>query len=261
MSNPTTWNAAVYQRVSEPQFAWGRKVLERLDVRGDEVALDVGCGTGRLTAELLERLPRGRAVGLDQSADMVAEAGRRLGPRFGDRVEFRHADVLTLADDAAYDLVFSTATFHWVLDHDRLFAVLARALRPGGRLVAQCGGAGNLARIQGRMRALVESPAYAEWFAGWRTPTYYAGVAETEARLRAAGLTDVRAWLEPAPTPFPDAASFAEFVGHVVGAQYLRRLPAEPARAFLAALVEAAGGDDPPFTLDYVRLNIEARRP
>src|SRR5262245_40282933 len=118
------WDAATYHRVSEPQFEWGRKVLARLALAGDETVLDAGCGTGRLTALLLGRLPRGRVIGLDQSASMLATAREFLTPRFGSQVELIETDLLDLDLDRACDAVFSTATFHWVLDHDRLFARL-----------------------------------------------------------------------------------------------------------------------------------------
>ncbi len=137
------WDAATYHRISEPQVTWGRRVLDRLPLRGDETVLDAGCGTGRLTAELLERLPRGRVLALDNSPAMLAAAREYLAPRFGDRVSFVLADLQELADrplPEPVDAIFSTAAFHWVLDHPRLFRGLYRALRPGGRLVAQCGG-------------------------------------------------------------------------------------------------------------------------
>src|SRR5438045_5843592 len=135
---PGDWNANAYDRVADPQARWGATVLERLPLDGDERVLDAGCGTGRVTALLLERLPRGRVVALDGSPSMIEEARRRFA---GDaRVELVTADLarpLPLA--AAVDAVLSTATFHWIADHGALFRNLAAVLRPGGRLCAQCG--------------------------------------------------------------------------------------------------------------------------
>lgn len=255
------WDAQAYQRVSAPQFAWGQKVLGRVRLRGDEVALDAGCGTGRLTAELCARLPQGRVVGFDRSANMVDEARRRLAA-LGDRVSFRCGDLLDLGDDGAFDLVFSTATFHWVLDHPRLFAVLFRALRPGGSLVAQCGGAGNLERARAHAATLMAAPPYAPFFAGWRSPWEYAGAEVTAARLRAAGFTDVETELELAPTPFATASELAEYVTSVIFRVHLEHLP-DPAlrESFIAGVTQRAAADDPPLVLDYVRLNLRGRRP
>ena len=140
---PRDWDAGSYERMSAPLEAMGREVLDRLDLRGDERVLDAGCGTGRVTAALLERLPHGEVVAVDGSPAMVEAARERLG----DRVELRVADLLELELDPPADAILSTATFHWIADHDRLFARLLHVLRPGGRLVAQCGGAGNIAAL------------------------------------------------------------------------------------------------------------------
>lgn len=262
MTSSKEWDAAAYQRLSAPQFAWGQKVLARLSLRGDEAALDVGCGTGRLTAELCERLPRGRVVALDLSENMVAEARKNLEPRFGDRVSFRAGDALSLDDREAFDLIFSTATFHWIRDHAKLFQVLFGALVPGGWLVAQCGGAGNLDRLHGIAERIQEQADFARYFHGWPGVWEFASPEVTAERLRAAGFTAIDAGLEEAPTPFESEEIFAGFLRAVVLRPHLGRLPDDELRArFLAEVVATAGRADPPYTLDYWRLNMKARRP
>src|SRR5437870_449863 len=134
---PVEWDSANYQRLSNPQFEWGQEVLARLELHGDEFVLDAGCGTGRVTAELLNRLPRGRVVALDVSFNMVNEARKLLAGRFGPHATFVRADLLALPFHPAFDGVFSTAVFHWIRDHERLFRELFRALKPGGWVVAQ----------------------------------------------------------------------------------------------------------------------------
>jgi len=109
------WNAETYHRVSNPQFDWGTVVLDRLPLNGDEFVLDVGCGTGRLTDKLLERLPRGRVVALDLSSNMVQVAREFLQPRHGRRIHVAIADAGALPVHEQADAIFSTATFHWVL--------------------------------------------------------------------------------------------------------------------------------------------------
>jgi trans-aconitate 2-methyltransferase len=236
-------------------------VLARLPLEGGERVLDVGCGTGRLTERLLDRLPRGRAIGVDRSANMLRGAREHLA-RHGRRVAFVHADAAWLPFHRAADAIFSTATFHWVLDHDRLFASLFTALAPGGRLVAQCGGGPNLHRIHERSRALMREPPFAPFFARWTTPWEFAGAETTGRRLRRAGFTGVRTWIEPAPVVQPDAAAYREFVEHVICRPHLSYLPDAGLQArFLDRLTDAAARDTPPFELDYWRLNLEARRP
>ena len=246
--------------MSEPQFEWGQRVLAALELRGDEVVLDAGCGSGRLTALLVERVPDGRVVAIDRSVNMTKVAGETLAP-FGDRAAVAVADLSDLPFRDAFDVVFSTATFHWVLDHDRLFANLFEALRHGGRLTAQCGGGANLRRIHARADALATEPEFADAFRGWSVPKEFATAETTRARLERAGFRDVETSLEQAPFVFADAPAFRAFVSTVVLRPYLGRLADERLRMmFLDRVTAAAAADSPAFELDYWRLNIAARK-
>src|SRR5580693_8719385 len=166
-SSSREWNSDAYHRLSGPQVSWGKKVLSRLRLRGDETVLDAGCGTGRLTAELLDRLPRGHVMALDVSENMLGTARDYLQERYQGRVEFVRADLLDLPFEDAFDGIFSTATFHWVLDHNALFRNLYRALRPGGWLCAQCGGGPNLSRLMTRVNTLAEREPFSRALAGF----------------------------------------------------------------------------------------------
>jgi len=259
------WNADVYHRVSDPHMTWGARALAMLRVRGDETAIDCGCGTGRLTAELLERLPDGRVIAIDRSQNMLDAARDYLAPRFGDRVSFRQADLQELDRDALgeeVDLIFSTATFHWILDHPRLFANLYGILRPGGWLIAQCGGGPNLAGLLARAAALQAEPEFAPYFAGWPGPWEFSDDVTAAERLRAAGFTDVETNLEYMPATIDDAAAFREFLTNVIFGAHLARIP-DPAlrERYVDHLTELAAADSTPFELDYWRLNLRARRP
>jgi trans-aconitate 2-methyltransferase len=248
------WDAASYHRLSEPQFAWGLDVLAGIELRGDERALDVGCGTGRLTLELIRRLPRGSVVALDHSAAMLEQAKVHLR-----RVVRSDAAAMPFA--SRFDLVFSTATFHWVPDHERLFASLFTALVPGGRFVAQCGGGPNLARLYERADALMPSREFAPYFSDWRRPWNFASADTTTRRLEGAGFASVTASTRPAPVSFPDAGSYREFIQTVCIRPHLSRLPAGLHERFIDALAAEAADDTPPFTLDYWRLDMAATRP
>jgi trans-aconitate 2-methyltransferase len=254
------WDAGSYQRVSEPQLAWGRLVVDRIPLDGHERAIDAGCGTGRVTRLLAERLPRGSVLAVDRSARMVEEATRQLAD-LGERVTVHRGDLLALEVDEPADLVLSTATFHWILDHGRLFARLHDALRPGGRLVAQCGGAGNIARTLDAAREVTSLEPYSEALSGMAESWLFAGPAETVERLEAAGFTAARAWLEEAPARFPDVDAGGEFLATVVLRHHLELLDEDLrpgfAREVAARCVPPGGGVE----IDYVRLNIEARRP
>lgn len=245
------WDAETYDAVSDPQFSWGMEVLERLELRGDEVAVDAGCGSGRVTAELIERLPRGRVIAVDGSAAMVEKAKERLGGR----ADYLVSDLLGLDLDEPVDLVFSTATLHWIPDHDALFARLRAALKPGGRLVAQCGGQGNVAAHTQAIAAVAADPEYAQHLTQARGLWNFAGPEETEARLREAGFDDVRCWLQPKPV---QPAHPLEFISTVTLGPILDQLPEEKRRPFAEAVLAES---ERPLVLGYVRLNIEATAP
>lgn len=245
-----SWDAASYDRVSGPMEAMGREVLDRLPLDGDERVLDAGCGTGRVTTLLADRLPRGRAIAADVDPDMVARAAGNLGRG----VHVVRADLTALPLRSAVDAILSTATFHWIPDHDRLFRSLHDALRPGGRLVAQCGGSGNVARLL-EAADTVATEHHAGAFEGFVRPHRFAGPEETQATLGRAGFTDVRCWLEPRPVVPSDPFAYLETV--TLG-PHLDRVPPEGHGAFVRAVAERLGD---PVTVDYVRLNIDARRP
>jgi len=247
-SGPREWDAETYDAISDPQFSWGMEVLERLHLRGDEQALDAGCGSGRVTEQLIERLPRGSVLAVDASEGMIAKARERLG----ETASYLVADLSALELQEPVDLIFSTATIHWILDHERLFARLRAALRTEGRLIAQCGGLGNVAAHAEAIAAVATRPEYAQHFDGMTLMWNFAGPEETEERLRAAGFSTARCWLEPKPVTPADPLRFTMTV--TLG-PHLARLPEELRLPFAKAVLERS---PEPLTLDYVRLNIEA---
>lgn len=256
------WNAPSYHKVALPHVDWGSALLASLPLRGGETVADLGCGSGRLTALLLERLPEGTVIAIDQSTNMLAEAEAHLQPRFADRVRFRQADIQHLTLDAPVDAIFSTATFHWIPDHATLFRHLHDSLKPGGMLLAQCGGAGNVANLLARLGPLMRSDPYAAYFGDWPGPWNFAGEEETRQRLTDAGFSDVATSRFPAPVAFDDTARYREFMATVVLGSHLRRLPTPALRnQFVATLTGAAATDDPPYALDYWRMNLQGRRP
>jgi len=256
------WDAATYHQVSDPHVVWGTRVLDRLPLSGDETVADAGCGTGRLTALLLERLPRGQVIAIDASANMLETAAASLTPRFGDRVRFVQTDLQILTLPHPVDAIFSTATFHWIPDHPLLFRHLLAALRPGGRLAAQCGGGPNLAALRHRTATLTATPRFAPNFDGWAGPWEFADADVTATRLHDAGFVEVETSIEAAPTVLPDAAAYRNFLTSVIFGAHLERLPDDETKAaFVDELTRQAAGDDPPFSLDYWRLNLGARRP
>lgn len=284
------WDAATYDRVSDPQLGWALEQLERLPLTGEEVVLDAGCGSGRVTAELVERLPRGRVYGVDAAPSMAAHARRALG----ERATVLCQDLVELSLPEPVDAVFSNATFHWVPDHDALFAALHRSMRDGARLVAQCGGRGNIDAFRVIADAVAHEPPFKPHFDGWRRPWNYATAEETAVRLRRAGFSEVHCWLEPKSVTLAQPRAFVQsvclvrhldplpedvresFVDRVL-AQLDDSRTAQPDDSGVALSGEAgsrscgwpegeagsrAGGkrEGEPLVLDYVRLNMTAIR-
>ena len=245
------WNGAEYDRISAPMEQMGMAVLDRLPLAGDEAVLDAGCGSGRVTAALLDRLPEGRVVGVDGAASMIDAAAQRLGD--DPRLRLVVSDLCEL-DPALgpVDAVFSTATFHWIDDHARLFAALRAVLRDGGRLVAQCGGEGNIEAVHAAAAAVGGEPPFAAHLGDWEGPWRFAAPAETEALLAAAGFREARCWLQEWPVQPQDPAAWLREI--VLGA-HLEQLPGDLREPFVAAVAARLPA---PVTIPYVRLNIDA---
>jgi trans-aconitate 2-methyltransferase len=247
-SRTRDWDAASYQRVSVPHEEWAASILDRAGLRGDETVLDAGCGSGRVTKMLIDHLPEGRVIAVDGSASMVDNVRSVLRPRD----EAIVADLLELELEEPVDVVFSSAVFHWILDHDTLFANLHRALRPGGRLVTQNGGAGNIARLKASSAEVLARRPYAPHFEGFGEPWNYATPEETEERLARAGFAEANCRLQPWDIVPPEPA---EFLRTVCLGPYVDRLPEELRDSFIADVMAL---EEDPLVLGYVRLNIDA---
>jgi trans-aconitate 2-methyltransferase len=252
------WDGSSYDRISRTMEALGLEVLARLDLTGAELVLDAGCGSGRVTEALLERLPRGRVIAIDESPSMVDAARKRLraytsdAPQDDPRLEIRVGDLLQLEIEQPVDAILSTATFHWIADHERLFSKLHDALRPGGRLVAQCGGEGNIDVLRGKAAEVISNEPYARHFVNWSAPWYYAGAEQTRERLLDAGFSSANCWLTPAPR---EPEQPREFLATIVLGPLVQRLPAELRDRFMDDVLARLGE---PVVVDYVRLNIDA---
>ena len=256
------WDASEYEAVSAPQTGWGADFLEifleRRGLRGDEAVVDAGCGTGRVTELLLRHLPEGTVLAVDASQAMVEAARERFD---GDsRVRVERQDVLRLEVEEHVDVIFSTATFHWIKDHERLFGRLARSLKPGGRLVAQCGGKGNIARTLAAIEQVMGEERFGEYFVDWEESWYFADPETTRARLEAAGFVAIETWLHDEHTEFGSVEELARFLRTAVLRPHLAILPEAKREPFAAAVAERLAETGGHLVVDYVRLNILATR-
>ena len=242
------WDAGTYHRVSDVHTEWAEQVLGRLQLAGDETVLDAGCGSGRVTAMLLERLPAGHVVGVDAAPSMVEHAREALGHK----ATVLRQDLLELRLEQPVDAVFSNAVFHWVPDHPRLFERLHEALKPGGALEAQYGGYGNVERFHEAAAEVGDEEPFGSYLADWKGPWNFTTDEQARGWLDEAGFTDVRAWLEEWPMTPREPRDYIRTVclGH-----HLERLPEELRGSYVERVAERM-----PPEIDYVRLNLSARR-
>jgi len=250
------WEGHSYAQAADPQLRWGRAVLERRRWRGDETVIDAGCGPGTLTQELVARVPRGHVYAIDVDASMVAQARQRL--RQGN-VEVVEADLVAFVPPRPVEVVFSNAVFHWVLDHDALFRHVHAQLGPGGQLLAQCGGKGNVANVYERAARIASGTPFAVHFTQWQPVWRFEDAATTRQRLERCGFQDVHTDLEPAPLTFESATAYERFARAAPLRPFLTRLPTALREAFVARYMDAVVRQDD-LVMDYVRLNMMARR-
>jgi trans-aconitate 2-methyltransferase len=254
----TDWNAAAYDGLSDPMFEWGMAVMETLELKSDERVLDAGCGSGRLTEKLLERLPAGSVVALDFSPKMLEQARRRLA-RFGERVEFMHASLQDFELPRKVDGVFSNAVFHWVPDHAAMFRSLHGALKPGGWLAAQFGGVGNLARTLRRAHEVAEQSGFREQLRGVEVGPHFEDPPSTRERMEAAGFHVSEAELHTVTPRFERRERYEAFLETVVLHQFVADISEGLRSEYLEEISSRTLREEGEYLLDYVRLTVKAR--
>lgn len=244
------WRGQAYDKVADPQHRWGVRVIDRLPPSGLSRILDAGCGSGRVTEELLGRHTNARVVGIDSSSSMLQAAARRL-ERFESRIDLEE---VSLDDSAAlrglgvFDAVISTGTFHWVIDHDEMFAALRSLLSVGGVLASQSGGEGSVLAV----RTILEDLGVE-----WQSMNNYANADDTTARLEQAGFEDIDCWMTDEPVTFDDPEALRAYVLDGVIAPYVSDRP----KAERIELAQTVADRLPDPALHFVRLNIRAVAP
>ena len=258
----TYWDAEVYERIGKPMRRWAQAVIEGLELSGDETVLDAGCGSGSVTFDLLEKLPRGKVYAVDASQEMVDSLSKQLTERGESRVTAMRASLTDFTLPEEVDRVFSNAVFHWIPDDDALFGCLFRATKPGGRLRAQCGGYGNNAHVLEAVEAVRQDERFARHLGDFRDSKKYRTPEEATAALERAGWTEVRARLFDQPVPFEDQEEAALYVRTILLRDHVARMPEEDGVAYSRAVVgETVRRWGSPYVADYVRLDLWATKP
>ena len=258
----TDWDARDYAAHSAAQQEWARELIAKLRLRGDEALLDIGCGDGRATAQIAERLPKGSVLGVDKSASMIALAGEQFPPAAQPNLSFRQMDAAGLDLPRAFDVAFSTAALHWVDDHEAVLRGVRRCLRPGGRLLFQMGGRGNAAAVVAVVAEVTAQPRWRGSFDGFSSPYHFYSPEDYEAWLPRAGFCARRAELLTKDMKHAGREAFLGWL-RTTWFPYTDRLPAELREAFLDDAAAAYIVARPPdgqgvIHVRMVRLEVEA---
>jgi trans-aconitate 2-methyltransferase len=262
--NTYGWNASDYARNSAAQFGWAQELIEKLGLRGGERVLDLGCGDGKVTAGIAGRVPRGSVSGVDRSWAMVRLAQQQFTRAGWPNLGFLQADASALPFTGGFDVVFSNAVLHWVIDHRPVLAGIARALAPGGRVLLQMGGRGNAAEIIAVLDAIRAQAEWRAWFADFRFPYGFYDPQAYASWLREAGLSARRVELLPKDMQHNGREGLAGWI-RTTWLPYLERIPAERREEFIAAICTGYLAGHPAdehgvIHVKMVRLEVEAEK-
>jgi len=248
MNSPSfTWNAADYSRSSPAQARWAQELIAKLRLRGNERVLDIGCGDGKVTAELARSLPGGDITGVDSSPEMIRFACDHFPRSEYRNLSFMQADARALPFSEEFDIVFSNAALHWIPDHKPVLAGIARSLRPEGKLLIQMGCKRNAEQILGVGDIVQERPEWAKYFRGFSFTFGFFDSAEYRAWLIESGFEplrvelirkdmtytsrqDLAAWIRttwlPRQERLPESRR-SQYIEAVMD-EYLKKYPADP---------------------------------
>lgn len=258
------WNAEDYAKHSSVQARWAQELIGKLNLRGHESLLDIGCGDGKITAKISQALPRGQVVGIDASGEMIKLASDTFVPENYPRLSFRQMDAAAISLPELFDVAFSNAALHWVKDHVAVLKGVKAVLKPGGKILFQMGGVGNARDVARAVRQLISLPRWQKYFDDFIPPYHYYSVAQYQGWLAQCGLSAVRVELIPKDMQHQGAEGFKAWL-RTTWFPYTDRLPVDARDTFLNDIVETYLQSHPLDAqgivhLRMVRLEVEARR-
>jgi trans-aconitate 2-methyltransferase len=259
---PVKWNAANYAANSVVQQIWARELIAKLNLSGDEHILDVGCGDGKVTAEIARALPRGSVTGMDASPQMIEFAKKTFSTKKFPNLRFRVMDARKIKFDRQFNLVFSNAALHWVDDHQAILRGAASVLKPGGRLVVSCGGKGNADDVFTVLRPEIRLERWRDFFREMPTPYFFYVPADYEKWLPKYGFQINTLKLAPKNATYNGLEGFATWL-RTTWIPYVQRVPENIREEFIAAVTQRYVAKHPPDAenkvhVRMVRLEIDA---
>jgi trans-aconitate 2-methyltransferase len=262
VAKPAKWNAADYAANSGVQQTWARELIARLNLRGDEHILDVGCGDGKVTAEIARALPRGSVTGADASPQMIGFAKKTFPAEKFPNLRFRVMDARKIKFGCQFDFFFSNAALHWVDDHQAILRGAASVLKPGGRLVVSCGGKGNAHDVFLVLRPEMRMKRWREFFRRMPKPYFFYAPDDYKKWLPKFGFQINRLELVPKDATYAGAEGFATWL-RTTWIPYVQRVPENLREEFIAAVTARYLAKHPPdksgqVHVRMVRLEIDA---
>jgi trans-aconitate methyltransferase len=263
-SKKVVWSAADYASNSVVQQTWARELIAGLKLRGDERILDVGCGDGKITAEIARAVPRGAAVGVDASPQMIEYSQKTFPSGKNPNLEFHAMDARKIQFVRKFDLVFSNAALHWVDDHQAFLRGAASVLRAGGRLMVSCGGKGNAYDVFLALRPEMRMKRWREFFRKMDAPYFFHSPEEYKKWLPRFGFKTRSVKLTPKDATYPGREGFARWL-RTTWLPYTQRVPERLREEFIAGVVERYVAKHPVDAkglvhVRMVRLEIDATR-
>ncbi|MDD1694629.1 MAG: methyltransferase domain-containing protein [Methanoregula sp.] len=260
-----TWNPAEYHKSSAAQQQWAQELIAKLGLRGNERVLDIGCGDGKVTAEIARNLPDGFVTGLDSSPDMIRFACDHFPRSEYRNLSFIQADARALQFSGEFDVVFSAAALHWIPDHIPVLAGIARSLRPQGKLLIQMGGKGNAEQALGAGDIVQKRPEWKEYFRDFSFRFGFFDSTEYRAWLIASGFEPLRVELIPKDMTYASRQDFAAWI-RTTWLPWMSRLPENRQSGYIEAVMDEylkkyPADSDGTIHIRMVRLEAEARKP
>ncbi len=257
------WDPADYDKSSSAQFKWAMDLLSKLELSGDESVLDIGCGDGKITAEIAARVPRGHVLGIDLSKEMV-EFARNKYPKHDYRnLAFQQKDASQLDFQDEFDVVVSFACLHWVKDHIPVLEGIRLSLRTPGRILLQFGGKRNAGEILDITEDLIRTDEWSVYFQGFNFPYHFYGAEEYRGWLKQAGLKAKRVELVPKDMVHAGKIGLEGIIRNT-WLPYTERLPEELRAKFIGEIVDRYIESHPlqegMVRVKMVRLEVEAEK-
>ena len=235
--NKFTWNAKDYAKHSSTQQMWARELISKLKLNGHESVLDIGCGDGKITAEIAGYVPDGSVVGVDSSKEMIELASEHFTKDKYPNLSFQVTDARQLAFQEKFDVIFSNAALHWIKDHRPVIAGIQKGLKPGGRILFQMGGKGNAEAILSIFEEMMSENEWNRYFSDFSFSYGFYDPEEYTVWISDAGLHPLRVELIPKIMSYDKRDGLTGWV-RTTWLPYLERVPEERREKFITRLID-----------------------